>query len=95
VEFGIFILDACRDNPFEAVRDIDDNGLAEMNAPTGTFLAYATAPGAVALDGAPAGDVAGALDVALDGLGLLARGARDDVDDVPPDAVCVGGVEEE
>lgn len=49
---NIVILDACRNNPFETVRDFDDNGLAEMKAPTGTFLAYATAPGAVALDGA-------------------------------------------
>ncbi|RVT84134.1 caspase family protein [Rhodobacteraceae bacterium CCMM004] len=48
---NIVILDACRDNPFEAVPAMDDNGLAEMKAPTGTFLAYATAPGAVALDG--------------------------------------------
>lgn len=48
---NIVILDACRNNPFEAIRSIDDNGLAEMKAPTGTFLAYATAPGAVALDG--------------------------------------------
>ena len=48
---NIVILDACRNNPFEAIAGIDDNGLAEMKAPTGTFLAYATAPGAVALDG--------------------------------------------
>lgn len=48
---NIVILDACRDNPFENVPDMNDNGLAEMKAPTGTFLAYATAPGAVALDG--------------------------------------------
>ncbi|WP_172327958.1 caspase family protein [Mangrovicoccus sp. HB161399] len=48
---NIVILDACRNNPFEAIRDLNDNGLAEMKAPTGTFLAYATAPGAVALDG--------------------------------------------
>jgi hypothetical protein len=48
---NIVILDACRDNPFKTVADIDDNGLAEMKAPTGTFLAYATAPGSVALDG--------------------------------------------
>ena len=34
-----------------SVADLNDNGLAEMQAPTGTFLAYATAPGAVALDG--------------------------------------------
>jgi len=48
---NIVILDACRDNPFETIASLDDNGLAEMKAPTGTFLAYATAPGAVALDG--------------------------------------------
>ena len=48
---NIIILDACRDNPFETIRDLNDNGLAEMKAPTGTFLAYSTAPGAVALDG--------------------------------------------
>ena len=49
---NIVILDACRNNPFENVLDLGDNGLAEMKAPTGTFLAYATEPGAVALDGA-------------------------------------------
>lgn len=49
---NIVILDACRNNPFDQVRDLTDSGLAEMSAPTGTFLAYATAPGAVALDGA-------------------------------------------
>ncbi len=48
---NIVILDACRNNPFEAIPDLDDNGLAEMKAPTGTFLSYSTAPGAVALDG--------------------------------------------
>lgn len=48
---NIVILDACRNNPFEVLTDMDDNGLAEMKAPTGTFLAYATAPGGVALDG--------------------------------------------
>jgi hypothetical protein len=49
---NIFILDACRNNPFQSVPELNENGLAEMKAPTGTFLAYATAPGAVALDGA-------------------------------------------
>ncbi len=48
---NIVILDACRNNPFEDIPDMNDNGLAEMKAPTGTFLAYATAPGAVAFDG--------------------------------------------
>lgn len=48
---NIVILDACRNNPFETVPDMEDTGLAEMKAPKGTFLAYSTAPGAVALDG--------------------------------------------
>lgn len=48
---NLVILDACRNNPFENVADLDESGLAEMKAPTGTFLAYATAPGGVALDG--------------------------------------------
>lgn len=45
------ILDACRNNPFENMAEFDSPGLAEMKAPTGTFLSYATSPGAVALDG--------------------------------------------
>ncbi len=49
---NIVILDACRNNPFEGAANFTDNGLAEMKAPTGTFLAYATEPGGVALDGA-------------------------------------------
>lgn len=48
---NIVILDACRNNPFATLPDLGDNGLAEMKAPTGTFLAYATAPREVALDG--------------------------------------------
>ncbi|MBY6089237.1 caspase domain-containing protein [Maritimibacter alkaliphilus] len=48
---NIMILDACRNNPFSNIPEFNDNGLAEMKAPTGTFLAYATAPGAVAMDG--------------------------------------------
>jgi TonB family protein len=49
---NIVILDACRNNPFEsATRDARD-GLAEVRAATGTLIAYATAPGSVAADGA-------------------------------------------
>ncbi|EBA14490.1 hypothetical protein RSK20926_01432 [Roseobacter sp. SK209-2-6] len=48
---NLVILDACRNNPFEDIADLNESGLAEMKAPTGTFLAYATAPGGVALDG--------------------------------------------
>ena len=54
---NIFILDACRNNPFENLRDLDDNGLAEMKAPPGTYLAYATEPNKVALDGTGANSV--------------------------------------
>lgn len=47
---SIVILDACRDNPFARV-GLRDKGLARMDAPTGSFVAYSTAPGDVALDG--------------------------------------------
>jgi hypothetical protein len=50
---NIVILDACRNNPFEAIAGMRQQGLAEMNAPPGTIIAYSSAPGAVALDGAP------------------------------------------
>ncbi len=46
---NIVILDACRDNPFAG--QSTGKGLAPVDAPTGTFLAYATAPGNVAEDG--------------------------------------------
>ena len=47
------ILDACRNNPFERSwhRGISERGLSVMNAPEGIFIAYATSPGSVALDG--------------------------------------------
>ena len=48
---NLVILDACRNNPFVSIPDMNDNGLAEMKAPTGTFMTYSTAPGSVALDG--------------------------------------------
>jgi uncharacterized caspase-like protein len=47
---NIVILDACRDNPF-AVEGGTGRGLSQMDAPVGTFLAYATAPGNTASDG--------------------------------------------
>ena len=46
---NILVLDACRDNPFPATASA--KGLAPMDAPPGTLLAYATAPGNVAEDG--------------------------------------------
>ncbi|MGV8073954.1 MAG: SUMF1/EgtB/PvdO family nonheme iron enzyme [Syntrophobacteraceae bacterium] len=48
---NIVILDACRDNPFSRSFRSVAHGLATMNAPTGTLIAYATSPGAVANDG--------------------------------------------
>jgi len=50
--FNIVILDACRNNPFARSFRSTTRGLAQMDAPTGTFIAYATAPGQVASDGA-------------------------------------------
>nr|WP_249309447.1 caspase family protein [Ralstonia insidiosa] len=48
---NIVILDACRDNPF-GVSNKTGAGLSQMDAPSRTILAYATAPGNVASDGA-------------------------------------------
>ena len=50
---NIVILDACRDNPFERSwrRGTEGTGLAFMNAPAGSLIAYSTAPGTTALDG--------------------------------------------
>ena len=48
---NIVILDACRDNPFARSFRSGAQGLASMNAPSGTLIAYATAPGSVANDG--------------------------------------------
>jgi uncharacterized caspase-like protein len=47
---NIVILDACRNNPY-AGKTRPARGLAQMDAPVGTFLAYATAPGKVSEDG--------------------------------------------
>ncbi|MBX2884803.1 MAG: caspase family protein [Granulosicoccus sp.] len=51
-DLNIVILDACRDNPFaKSYRSAATRGLARMDAPGGSIIAYATAPGDVALDG--------------------------------------------
>lgn len=49
---NIVILDACRNNPFggRGLRSLS-GGLAQMQAPDGTLISYATQPGSVALDG--------------------------------------------
>jgi formylglycine-generating enzyme required for sulfatase activity len=66
-KLNIIILDACRNDPFNGralvlargrdnemvkMRDIAGGGLAEMQAPEGTLISFATQPGNVALDGA-------------------------------------------
>jgi len=47
----LVILDACRDNPFGATYQPAAKGLTLFAAPSGSLLAYSTAPGMVALDG--------------------------------------------
>lgn len=48
---NMIILDACRDNPFGSAARVDQKGLSQLDAPPGTLLAYATAPGNTAIDG--------------------------------------------
>ncbi|MBF0248311.1 MAG: caspase family protein [Alphaproteobacteria bacterium] len=46
------VLDACRNNPYKRSFRGSTRGLARMDAPSGTLIAYATGPGDVAQDGA-------------------------------------------
>lgn len=48
---NVVILDACRDNPLARSFRSRSRGLARMDAPKGSLIAYATAPGSVAGDG--------------------------------------------
>lgn len=48
---NILILDACRNNPFQRSFRSTARGLAQMDAPSGTLISFATAPGSVAADG--------------------------------------------
>jgi TPR repeat protein len=72
---NIVLLDACRNSPFVA-RGLRaaGGGLAQMQAPEGTLISYATQPGNVALDGAD-GDSpytkAVARTISMPGLGLF------------------------
>lgn len=52
-EINLMILDACRNNPFERSwgRDLSQRGLAVMEAPKGSLIAYSTSPGKTASDG--------------------------------------------
>jgi len=47
----IVILDACRDNPFATSFRSLTRGLAGVRAPRGTYIAFSTGPGEVAVDG--------------------------------------------
>lgn len=48
---NLVFLDSCRNNPFQALNRSGTRGLAKIDAPSGTLIAYATAPGDVAMDG--------------------------------------------
>jgi uncharacterized caspase-like protein len=48
---NIVILDACRNNPFVRSFRSGRQGLAQMDAPVGTLVAFSTAPGSIASDG--------------------------------------------
>jgi uncharacterized caspase-like protein len=48
---NILIVDACRDDPFGRSFRSSSRGLANIDAPRGTIIAYATSPGKVASDG--------------------------------------------
>jgi hypothetical protein len=47
---AVVILDACRDNPVAVKSKSASKGLSRMDAPSGTLVAYATAPGTTASD---------------------------------------------
>jgi hypothetical protein len=48
---NILVLDACRNNPFSRNNRSANYGLAHMEAPKGTLIAFSTAPGTLAKDG--------------------------------------------
>ena len=51
---NVVILDACRDNPFARSSRSGSGGLSQVDAPIGSLVAFATAPGSVASDGSGA-----------------------------------------
>ncbi|MEI6206879.1 MAG: caspase family protein [Desulfuromonadales bacterium] len=50
-DVNLVVLDACRNNPFARSFRSAARGLASMDAPSGSMIAYATAPGKTAADG--------------------------------------------
>ncbi|MDO9071835.1 MAG: caspase family protein [Rubrivivax sp.] len=51
---NMVVLDACRDNPFARSTRSTSGGLSQVDAPIGSLIAFATAPGSVASDGSNA-----------------------------------------
>jgi uncharacterized caspase-like protein len=49
---NILILDACRNSPFKSFSRSGEKGMVRLEAPTGSIVAYSTAPGFTASDGA-------------------------------------------
>src|SRR5215210_7717737 len=47
----VVILDACRNNPYTTLQKTTGRGLAIVDAPAGSIVAYSTSPGQEALDG--------------------------------------------
>lgn len=48
---NIIILDACRNSPFKSFSRSGEKGMRRVEAPTGSIVAYSTAPGKTASDG--------------------------------------------
>ena len=48
---NIFVLDACRNNPFRSFSRSGEKGLSMVDTPKGSYIVYATKPGSVASDG--------------------------------------------
>ncbi len=48
---NLVFLDACRNNPFSRRFRSAGDGLARINAPSGTLISFATRPGSIASDG--------------------------------------------
>jgi len=48
---NIVLFDACRNNPYRSMFRSQTRGLARMDAPEGSFIAFSTSPGDVAADG--------------------------------------------
>jgi Caspase domain len=47
---ALIVLDACRDDPFGPRLRLPQKGMSQYDAPPGTLLAFATAPGSVAIE---------------------------------------------